>query len=145
MAGLKCQNQNSRLNVQNQQYCLGSSVPDATLTVDVSSCLFDGAFRDEGWILCIAGYHQGFTSSPLSWGGKETDRTWLNDSDRSSQTSIARGVIMHQCSAERDAPGIHGIFCITCENLIIRVYHVFLVHATGGRQKSSLLVLSSSL
>lgn len=51
---------------EKQWYCLGSSVPDAALTVDASRCFLDGAFRDEGWILCIAGYHQGLTSSSLS-------------------------------------------------------------------------------
>lgn len=50
---------------QRQGFCLGSPVPDAALTVDVSCCFLDGAFRDEGWILGIAGNHQGLTASSL--------------------------------------------------------------------------------
>lgn len=64
MTGLKWQAEHSR--IQKQRCCLGSPVPHAALTVDVSGGFFDGAFGDEGWILCIAGYHQGFTSCSLS-------------------------------------------------------------------------------
>lgn len=54
------------LRFQKRGFCLSPAVPDAALTVDVSCCFLDGAFRDKGWILCIAGYHQGLTASSLS-------------------------------------------------------------------------------
>lgn len=54
MSELELQAEHSRFQQWNRH---GSSVPDAAFTVDVSGCFFDGAFRDEGWILCIAGYH----------------------------------------------------------------------------------------
>lgn len=64
MTGLKWQAEHPRF--QEQRCCLGSPVPDAALTVNVSGGFFDGAFGDEGWILRIAGYHQGFASGSLS-------------------------------------------------------------------------------
>lgn len=86
---LKYQDRDSRMNIHSFRRSTIVWVPDAALTVDVACCFFDGAFRDEGGILRIARYHQGFTSSSLSWMDKRTDRTWQNIDGNSQKQQIA--------------------------------------------------------